>query len=81
MLDIDRASMKNRQVGDLEYALFASLNQVEPDPAFLTRVRSRIETPPTMVLEVRTFWEVYVIVASGLFLGAILLWLVQRGRK
>ena len=44
MLDFDRPSLKNRQVGDLEFALFASLNPVEPDPEFLTRVRTRIET-------------------------------------
>lgn len=80
MLDFDRPSLKNRQVGDLEFALFESLNPVEPDPEFLTRVRTRIETRPSMVLESRTFWEAYVIVASGLFIGAILLWLFQLRR-
>ena len=81
MLDLERPSMKKRQVGDLEFALLASLNQVEPDPEFVTRLKQRIEQPPSTVLESRTFWEAYVIVASGMFFGAVLLWLLQRGRK
>jgi hypothetical protein len=81
MLDFDRRATKDRQVGDLEYALFASLNPVEPDPEFVTRVRQRIETRPAMVLESRTFWEAYVILASGMFFGAVILWLIQLGRR
>ncbi|MDO8970617.1 MAG: hypothetical protein Q7U74_08015 [Saprospiraceae bacterium] len=80
MLEFDRPSLKNRQVGELEFALFESLNPVEPDPEFLTRVRSHIDKRPSMVLETRTFWEAYVIVASGMFLGVVLLWLFQMRR-
>jgi hypothetical protein len=81
MLDVERPGLRNSQVGDLEFALFSSLNPVEPDPAFVTRVRQHIDHRPTMVLESRTFWEAYVIVATGLFFGILLLWLTQRPRR
>ncbi len=80
MLDVDGPVLKNYPVTELEYALFSSLNPVDPDPEFVTRVRHRIERRPGMVLEPRTFWEVYVIVVSGLFVGALLLWLTGRRR-
>jgi hypothetical protein len=83
MMEVDRTLQAQHLVGDLEYALFASLNLVEPDPEFVTRVRQRIERQPTTVLESRTFWEAYVIVACGLFLGVALLWLthLMMGRR
>jgi hypothetical protein len=78
MLDLDEPILKSKPVGNLEFALLSSLNPVEPDPEFVTRVRHRIESRPAMVLETRTFWEAYVIVACGLFLGALLVWLTGR---
>lgn len=80
MLDLDGPVLKSYPVRDLEFALFSSLNPVEPDPEFVTRVRHRIEKRPAMVLESRSFWEAYVIVATGFFLGAVLLWLTGRRR-
>ena len=80
MIDLERTALKNHPEGNLEFALFSSLNPVEPDPEFVTRVRHRIESRPAMVLESRTFWEAYVIVASGFFFGAVLLWLTGRNR-
>jgi hypothetical protein len=80
MLDQDKTDIKNQPVGNLEFTLFASLNPVEPDPEFVSRVRHRIERRPTMILEARTFWEIYVIVASGFFVGAMLLWLTGHKR-
>lgn len=80
MMEVDRP-MQVHPVRDLEHALFSSLNPVEPDPEFVTRVRHRIERRPTTVLESRTFWEAYLIVACGLFLGTVVLWLFHlRGR-
>jgi hypothetical protein len=78
MLEVDRSVRKNNEADELEFALFSSLNPVDPDPEFISRLRERIEQPPSMVLESRTFWEIYVIVASGLFLGSCLIWLIQR---
>jgi hypothetical protein len=80
MLDLDEPVLKNKPVGNLEFALFSSLNAVEPDPAFVNRVRNHIDHRPAMVLESRTFWEAYVIVLSGFFLGVMLLWLIS-GRR
>ncbi len=78
MLEVDRKARKDHEADALEFALLSSLNPVEPDPEFVNRLRDRFEQPPTMVLETRTFWEIYVIVASGLFLGTFLLWLIQH---
>jgi hypothetical protein len=78
MLELDRTTRKLNGEDDLEIALFSSLNEVEPDPEFVTRLKGRFEQSPTMVLETRTFWEIYVIVATGLFLGSFLIWLIQH---
>jgi hypothetical protein len=80
MLDLNDPVLKNQRVGNLEFALFSSLNAVEPDPAFVNRVRTHIDHRPAMVLESRTFWEAYVIVVSGFLLGVMLLWLTS-GRR
>lgn len=77
MMQLDRPIQTRHPVGDLEYALFSSLNPVEPDPEFVTRVRHRIERRPTTVLESRIFWEAYVIVACGFFIGVAMLWLIH----
>ncbi len=78
MLEVDRKTRRDHEADQLEFALLNSLNPVDPDPEFVSRLRDRFEQPPTMVLETRTFWEIYVIVASGLFLGSFLIWLIQH---
>lgn len=77
MMEVDRPMQTRSPVGDLEHALFLSLNPVDPDPEFVTRVRHRIERQPTTMLESRTFWEAYVIVACGFFVGVAILWLIH----
>jgi hypothetical protein len=84
MLEVDRANRKNFQAEELEFALFSSLNPVDPDPEFVTRLRNRFDHTPSTVMEHRTFWAAYIIVATGLFFGSFLIWLVQwliGGRK
>ncbi len=78
MLEVDRTVRNKREEDALEFALLSSLNPVDPDPEFVSRLRDRFERPPATVLESRTFWEIYVIVASGLFLGSFLIWLIQH---
>jgi len=53
------------------------LNPVDPDPEFVQRLHRRFEESPSTVIEPRIFWEIYVIVATGLFLGVLLIWLIQ----
>jgi hypothetical protein len=78
MVNLDGTVLKKDMEGELEFALFSSLKQVEPDPKFVMRVRERIERKPTTVIESRSFWETYVIVACGLFFGAVVVWLTGR---
>ena len=84
MLEVDRVNINKLQAEDLEYTLFSSLNPVEPDPEFVSRLRNRFDHTPSTVMEHPTFWAAYIIVATGLFFGALLIWLVQSlvgGRK
>ncbi len=78
MLEVDRTLHTKRDPEELEFALFSSLNLVDPDPEFVSRLRLRIEKPPSTVLEARIFWEIYVIAATGLFLGAFIIWVIQH---
>ena len=63
---------------DLEQFLFSSLSPVEPDTEFVNRLKDRFERQPTTVLEHRTFWGIYLIVASGLFIGILSFWLALK---
>jgi hypothetical protein len=63
---------------DLEQFLFSSLSPVEPNTEFVNRLKDRFERRPTTVLEHRTFWGVYLIVASGLFVGMLSFWLALK---
>jgi hypothetical protein len=78
MLEVDRIQNKKRDPEELEFALISSLNLVDPDPEFVSRLKLRIQKPPSTVLEARIFWEIYVIAASGLFLGALIIWVIQH---
>ena len=78
MIDVERVNRKNLKAEELEFALLSSLNQVDPDPEFVTRLRNRFDHTPSTVIEHRTFWEAYVIIATGLFFGTFIIWLVQR---
>ena len=62
---------------ELENQLFASLNTVSPDPVFIDRLEARLKREPTIVLERSSFWKAYLIMASGLFSGVLLLWLLH----
>jgi len=78
MLEVDRTLHMKRDPQELEFALTSSLNLVDPDPEFVNRLRLRIKKPPSTVLEARTFWEIYVIAATGLFLGVFIIWVIQH---
>ncbi len=78
MIDVERVNRKELQAEELEFTLFSSLNPVDPDPDFVIRLRNRFDHNPSTVMEHRTFWAAYIIVASGLFFGTFMIWLVQR---
>ena len=84
MVDVGRVNRKEFQAEELEFTLLSSLNPVDPDPEFVTRLRNRFDHNPSTVMEHRTFWAAYIIAATGLFFGTLLIWLVQwlvGGRK
>jgi hypothetical protein len=62
---------------ELENQLFASLNPVIPDPVFINRLEERLKKEPAIILERGTFWQAYLIMASGLFGGVLLLWVLH----
>jgi len=64
----------------LEQRLSVSLNPVQPDPQFVQRLQVRLATPATVVLENPTRTWAFLIVTIGLFISALLVWLIQRLR-
>lgn len=79
MVQSTALSRKNMNLEDeLEQFLFSSLSPVEPDTQFVSRLKDRFERQPTTVLEHQTFWGVYLIVASGLFIGILSLWIALK---
>jgi hypothetical protein len=65
---------------ELERKLINSLSPVQPDPQFVTRLQTRLSTPATVVLEDPVRTGAFLIIAGGLFAGALLVWLLQRLR-
>jgi hypothetical protein len=63
---------------ELESILSTSLRPVDPNPQFVDRLSDRFKQPPATMLEQKSFLGAYLIMASGLFLGALVLWLFQR---
>jgi hypothetical protein len=68
------------ELNELEKKLQISLGPVQPDPQFITRLQTRLSTPATVVLEDPVRSGAFLIIAMGLFLGALLVWLLQRLR-
>jgi hypothetical protein len=63
-----------------EAELESSFNPVQPDPEFVTRLRRRLSGKEQVVLEPRSSATAFVLVALGLFTGALLVWLFRRLR-
>ena len=62
---------------ELENQLFRTLNPVNPDPLFVNRLEERLKTRSVIVLERESLLGAYLVIASGLFGGALLLWLLH----
>ncbi len=63
-----------------EAELESSFNPVQPDPEFVTRLRRRLSGKQQVVLEPRSSATAFVLVALGLFTGALLVWILRRFR-
>jgi hypothetical protein len=63
-----------------EAELESSFDPVQPDPEFVTRLRRRLSGKEQIVLEPRSSATAFVLVALGLFTGALLVWIFRRIR-
>ena len=63
-----------------EVELESSFDSVQPDPEFVTRLRRRLSGKEQIVLEPRSSATAFVLVALGLFTGALLVWIFRRLR-
>jgi hypothetical protein len=61
-----------------EAELESSFDPVQPDPEFVTRLRRRLSGKEQIVLEPRSSATAFVLVALGLFSGALLVWILRR---
>jgi hypothetical protein len=68
------------ELDELERQLELSLSPVQPDPQFVYRLQVRLSKPATVVLDNPSRTGAFLIVAGGLFVGAMLIWLIQRLR-
>jgi len=64
--------------GLFEAEIESSFNPVQPDPEFVTRLRRRLSGKEQIVLEPRSSATAFVLVALGLFTGALVVWLLRR---
>jgi hypothetical protein len=73
------------EIEQLEKSLQVSLNPVNPNPEFVTDLHRRLYAAPIIVMEARRAEKAYLVVAMGLFLGVLLVWLIKfmndRGTK
>jgi hypothetical protein len=77
MLQKENVAWASVPESELERELFSSLNPVKPDPVFVDRLEARLKTQSVTVLEPASLLGAYLVIASGLFGGALLLWLLH----
>jgi hypothetical protein len=66
--------------GLFEAELASSFGTVQPDPEFITRLRRRLSGKEQIVLEPRSSATAFLLVALGLFTGALLVWILRQFR-
>jgi hypothetical protein len=77
MLQNENVTWASVPESELEKELFSSLNPVKPDPVFVDRLEARLKTQSVTILEPASLLGAYLVIASGLFGGALLLWLLH----
>jgi hypothetical protein len=67
---------------EIERTLESSLSRVQPRQEFVEKLQNRLTTPAAVMLEQPsgTPGLVLVIVAGGMFIGALLIWVLHRLR-
>ena len=62
----------------LELRLNSAMQPVSPDPTFISHLRSRLHTPEVVYDNHHPARQAFVLVALGLFTGALLTWLLRK---
>ena len=63
-----------------EAELQSSFDTVQPDPEFVTRLRRRLSSKEQVVLEPRSSATAFMLIALGLFTGALMVWVLRQLR-
>lgn len=66
--------------GELEGQLSSILSPVKPNPEFVSKLKHRLTTQPAIVVERRSEATIFVLASLGLFVGAVLVWLLYTLR-
>jgi hypothetical protein len=72
-----RRNYTEQEIEELERSLQISLNPVNPDPEFITDLHRKLYADPIIVMEAQRAEKAYLVIALGLFLGALLIWLIK----
>ena len=64
--------------GLFEAEFESSFGTVQPDPEFVTRLRRRLSGREQVFLEPRSSATAFVLVALGLFIGSLLVWILRQ---
>lgn len=77
---IDRAQ-KLEQADALAERLQSALNPVKARPEFVQRLKTNLVNEPAISVEYRSRAAAFIIIAAGLFTGALLTWIMFRLRS
>lgn len=73
--------MNSNATFNLEQKLANMLKPVRPDPVFLKTLKSKLSESPTILLETSKKQIGLMVFGAGLFVGALVLWIIGRGKK
>lgn len=71
-------AQKTHAEESFERFLAQSLKTVEPDPVFVGHLRQRLIKKPEIQIEKSSWMAAYLVVAAGIFSGALLFWMLAR---
>lgn len=63
---------------NFEQELENSLAPINPNPEFVYRLRRRLLSEPTIILEQQKNTIMFLVVSLGLFIGALLIWAMRK---
>jgi hypothetical protein len=73
--------MNSNSTINLEQKLANMLKPVRPDPVFLNTLKTRLSQSPTILLETSKKQIGLMVFGAGLFVGALVFWIIGKGKK